>query len=342
MTILDDDIDSNLLTFLPKIIDIQIIQENFENYNCSSIDPELNYIYSLKKISNNNEINLPKINSEEQNLDNFLNYKPIINYDFIHEKENQIQNEKENDNKPLNSTTCLLPSSFSNTNNKKDFKKIFKTKDFNKKNKQKKILIKINQTKRKRGRKTNVIKEVYSHTANDSDNLLVKIHADFLNFIINLSNDALLTEFGSNQTYNFKKISYSLKKTINYSKFLKYKRFSIKEILCLEISKKYKIIDKKINEKTLNEVCKLSSWLSDFFNLNYLNFFEFYYQRNPKINKICFQNKDIILSNKTKSFNNLLLKYKDLNSNLVNIVNKLFLPGFNNKSDNNEILKSIS
>lgn len=50
-----------------------------------------------------------------------------------------------------------------------------------------------------------------SHAANDVDNILVKIQTDFLNFIINISNDTLFTEFGKNQ-YNFKKISYAIKK----------------------------------------------------------------------------------------------------------------------------------
>lgn len=323
MNLLDEDIESiNSLKLCPKIIDKQTIQDNFDNYKSSSIIREFKYISSLNEILNNNEIAPPKINPEEHNFDVLLNYKPIIKYEFKSEKEKQIQYEMQDDNQALNSSNTLL-SSFYNTVHKKESLKIFKTKNFIKKNKEKKLLL---YTKRKRGRKTNKIKKVNSHTANDFDNILVKIHADFLNFIINLSNDALRAQFGNNQHYNFKKISYSLKKSINYSELIKYKAISIKEIIGLEISKKYKIEDKKINEKILNEVCNLSTWLNDFFNLKYLNFFEYYYNEgNPLKNKLCFQNKDIILSDKTKSFYNLLLKYEELNSNFINIINKLFL-----------------
>ena len=331
-----DNNDSNTsLGIFPSIIDIHTVQENLAKYRSSSLDPELNYIDTLKKI-NSNEIDPPKFNPEESNSHNLLNYIPIIKYE--NEKENQI--EKKDYYKILNSSNTL-PSSFSTTIRKKKYKNIFKTKNLKKKNKDKNkennILI---PTKRKRGRKTNNIKEVNSHTANDYDNLLIKIHSDFLNFIISLANDALLTEFGKNYHYNFKKISYSLKKKINYGELEKYKSFSIKQIIGLDISQKYKINDNKINEKLLEKVCNLSSWLNSFFNLKYLNFFEYYYNNREPINKIQFQNKNIILSDNTrfKSFNNLLLKYKELNSNLIRIVNKLFVSGFNENNNKNRFL----
>ena len=111
--ILDDNDSTNPFGFFPCIIDIHTVKYNLSKYSSSSLDPELNYIDTLKKI-NSNEIRPLKFNPEETNSDHLINYMPIIKY----ENEKEFQYEKKDHNKILNSSNSL-PSSFSNEVKKK-------------------------------------------------------------------------------------------------------------------------------------------------------------------------------------------------------------------------------
>jgi len=168
------------------------------------------------------------------------------------------------------------------------------------------------------------------HINSDFDNLQTKIQVHFLSFIIHISNDALITEFGQNTFYNFKDISYKIKKQVNYKLCMKYKISSIKNILLNEISPKYKKYNKYINFDILNEVCNKSIWLEKFFNLNYLNLFTFYYNKGMPIKKIHFEGKDIIFSSRTKAFYDLLEKNKDLKMKLIETAKIAYFCGYDN------------
>ena len=180
-----------------------------------------------------------------------------------------------------------------------------------------------------RGRKRKVKEEKRKnnriHRKNDIDNLLIKIQAHFLNFLINLTNDILKAEFGKDTSYNFKKIPYYIKKNVKYDFFHKLKNSSIEDILQMEISKKFKTFDKDINKETFNNIYGSSNWLDDFLKMKYTEAFIFYYSNiKAPLHKITFKDKEIILSSKTKSFYYLLKKNDMIKKDLIIIVNKVY------------------
>ena len=161
---------------------------------------------------------------------------------------------------------------------------------------------------KKRGRTTKIVKK--SDTALDFYNLLTKIHVHYITFIINLSNDALITEFGKNFKYSFKQIA--IKRKISNEYLNTFKSTKIENILQMKISDKYAYIPENCNIITFKEVCK-SPWLQNFFKMKYLDLFNIYYNNEQCINKITFENKDIFFSKKTKSCYDLLKSKKNKN-----------------------------
>ena len=185
------------------------------------------------------------------------------------------------------------------------------------------------------GKKENNVKK---HLNTDLDNLLSKIQVHFITFILNISNDALTAEFGKNKDYEFKNIDYKIKYDIRYNSFIKLKNSSIKDVLKLRISPKYKHYDPEINSIILEEICSKSSWLDKFFSMNYIELFEKFYYQKTKIININFEGKVIDFNEKTKTFYDLLQKYKNLKNDLINNVNSNYL----NKTKKNNKTKFTS
>ena len=167
-----------------------------------------------------------------------------------------------------------------------------------------------NILKRKRGRKKlkNFGKAV--HGKNDFDNVQRKIKVHFLTFLIDFCNDASLTENAS-PPFTFKHINYKSKMSVNFENTKELKNSSIKDILNLEISPKYKKFNKFENKISLSKI--ESCWLNKLFQLNNKELFKLYYNHQEPLHKISFENKDIILSPKTKSFFYLLEKIQNKN-----------------------------
>ena len=189
-------------------------------------------------------------------------------------------------------------------------------------------------TTKKRGRKSKSKKKGEKkkiHSKKDLDNLLTKIQAHFLNFLINLSNDVLKTEFGEDTSYNFKKLPYETKKKVQYEYFHWIKNnTTIKDILQMKISEKFKTFDKDANKETLIKIYGQSSWLDNFFNMRYIEAFKLYCKdiETPLV-KIEFENQVIKLT-KTESIYYLLKKYDDLKWDLINTINNAY---FNRKGN---------
>jgi hypothetical protein len=120
----------------------------------------------------------------------------------------------------------------------------------------------------------------------------------------------------------------------------KYKNSSIRIILENEISSKYKYYSKNNNIEILNDVCKRSCWLDEFFNLNYLKLFDFYYNDEEELRKIPFKGRDIILSNKTKSFYDLLEKNKHIKNDLIETVKRVYFNGYDNLKHSFKTIKN--
>ena len=191
---------------------------------------------------------------------------------------------------------------------------------------------KMIKKKSDRGRKKNSeikIKNNKIHGKFAFDNLLTKIQVHFLTFLIDLSNEALKTEFGRNTPYNFKYIPYNIKKNISFDFFDWIKNVSIKDILQMKISEKFSTFDKDINKKTLNIINGRSNWLDEFFNMKYMEAFNYYYNsREAPLKKIEFKEKIINLSNsKIEAIYGLLKKDESIKSNLIATVNIAYFNG---------------
>ena len=165
------------------------------------------------------------------------------------------------------------------------------------------------------------------HNKYDFDNLLTKIQVHFLKFVINLSNDALKTEFNKGTSHNFKQISYKEKRNVNYDYFMLLKKSKIKDILQINISEKYKNFGEDENKKTFNDVNDVNKhqWLNKFFNIDYIKLFSDYYLKSLK--RIDFEGKIINFSEKTKSFNDLLAKNPTIRTQLIDTLNCAYLNG---------------
>ena len=156
-----------------------------------------------------------------------------------------------------------------------------------------------------------------THDKYDFDNLLTKIQIHFLKFVINLSNDALKTEFNKSCRHNFKQISHKLKRNVNYEYFISLKKSKIKDILQVNISKKYRNFEKDENKKTF-DVVKQYQWLNKFFSIDYMKMFSDYYLKRLK--SIEFEGKIINFSEKTKSFHDLLANNPTIRTQLIDIL----------------------
>lgn len=187
----------------------------------------------------------------------------------------------------------------------------------------------------KRGRrKTNFSKKKKTHIGIDFDNMQRKIQVHFFNFIVSISNDALHTICKNSKKY-FKNIDHNVKRIINVKYFQMLKSCSIKKIIQMDVSSRYTIFSKEHNKNILTKICNSSSWLNNFFNMNYLELFNYYYNRGEPINKIVFENKEIIFSKRTKCFHALLNKNKEQEKYLIQTAKMAYFNGFDTISPNN-------
>ena len=186
---------------------------------------------------------------------------------------------------------------------------------------------------KKRGRRKTKKDNQKSHDSSSEDNCLLKIQNHFFNFIINLANEALQKE---NIIDEFILVDYNIKKNVKHDFFCKLKKYSIKSILEMDTSSKYRSRTKDFNRETLNKIkyySNYSNWLEDFFNINYLDLFsEYHNNEKPKL-KFYFKGKEIELS-KAKSFYYLINKDKKIAKDLSNIAKRFFI-------DDNSTLNKI-
>ena len=158
------------------------------------------------------------------------------------------------------------------------------------------------------------------------DNMIGRIQVHFLIFLINFCNDALKTEY-KHSLYHFFQINYTNKAFFRPNYFSKFTKSKIKDILNLEIPPEYRRYDKSENKKLLEKIIPSSEWLNHLFEMNYLDLFKSYYNKEKPLNKIYFENKLIVFSPNTKSFYFLLEKYKDkdFKQDIIDIAKKYYL-----------------
>ena len=196
--------------------------------------------------------------------------------------------------------------------------------------------------KNKKKKYTNHNKKKIIHDNTKQDNLQRKIHVHFLSFLVNISNDALKTEIKKkDKNYNFKNIAHKIKLKINEKYFNSIKSLSIKDILKNDISPKFSTFDKDENKNILNKISLLSNnWLNEFFSMTYLDLLNYYYTEQ-KIDKIVFNKQEILFSEKTKTFYDLLDKKsnKDIKEQLKEVLFRIFFSKNSQEFENNGKIK---
>ena len=168
--------------------------------------------------------------------------------------------------------------------------------------------------KRKRGKKSlkKINKFQKCHDNNRTDNLLRKIQVHYMSFIVSFLNIILKN---LNYREKFLKLDYQFKRNVNKDFVEALKKKTIREIICNNISNKYKHNPENTNSLIYEKV-KGEKVIYNILEENYLNLFrKFYYKSNKTINLNEYGlNKLIFLSNKVKMFKDLL---RDVKSNEV-------------------------
>ena len=182
----------------------------------------------------------------------------------------------------------------------------------------------IHINKSKRGRKSMNLKKNYRiHAASDDDNLLRKLQVHFLSFITNYVNDVIKTFIDSKKPPLFQKLDYQIKKNVNHKIIESFKKKRICEILQLRISPKIKIHEKNVNKIVYQKICILCPFMSHFLNTNFLSLFKEYFYNE---NRLFIVNGRIIqLSERTKTFYDLMINNINHKDKLKNIANRFFI-----------------
>ena len=159
------------------------------------------------------------------------------------------------------------------------------------KNTKKFIINNLKDRKRGRVKKEGDYKYGYVHGKLGSDNILRKIQVDYLSFIVMFAN-AVLIKFGYDD--HFVKISYKLKRTVNKKYISFIKRLTIGDILCWDISPKFKSKRKEYNKELYFEVIK-NPIINKIFEEKYLILFKNIYHKNNRIiNLVKYGSNDFI------------------------------------------------
>ena len=175
--------------------------------------------------------------------------------------------------------------------------------------------------KKKRGREKTTDIERNEHDSNSYDNIITKIQVHFLNFLISFLNDAIDSIFEKNKNIHFVKFNYAEKSNRKNEHLTKMKSSTIKDLLLnIDISLKYKKFEKNINKKLVEKLDQFP-FFQQVFKMNFLKLFYYYYNnKQPFEQKLLIFDQEIILSEKTKSFYNLLDKNQELEENIMNVI----------------------
>ena len=302
----------------PPNLRIEEFRDNSGNISSLDIDNEEKSYFP----NSNDNIIPPNLNREE-----FLEY--LVNISSHHEdNEEKAYSPNSNDN--------IFPPNQKKEESEKNLKKSFENiSDINSQNKALTKRPSNNNLKnenkkfitKKRGRKAKKLSKK-SHDSSSDDNCLLKIQNNFFNFIIKLTNEVLNNE---NIEKRFILVDYKIKRKVTHDFFCELKEKSIKNILEMANSPKYKSKSEDFNKKTLNKIynhSNYSDWLNDFFNINYLELFSVYHNNEKPLRIFVYNGKEIELS-KTKSFyyllNNKNNKGKKIEKDLSNIAKRFFL-----------------
>jgi hypothetical protein len=173
---------------------------------------------------------------------------------------------------------------------------------------------------RKRKNQNEAQVNIKKHGKTSFDNITSKVQIHYITFIIHLTNDVIISIFGKNSEKDglyFTDIDYKIKKNISFKNMEKLKTQSIKDILLNPSSTKFSSKNEDYNKKIYNKLVNSSEVLDELFNMNYMRLFRIYHNNAQKIEKIIIKQKEIKLSNKTKSFFELIESNNDEMKKLI-------------------------
>ena len=330
--------------------------KEFEKEKSNNFIPPDKFIVILDKYINNND---NKRNSKEKYNDinniilNNINNIELLYYNNINkafpttffQKINTNNNSTIVDycsqsflnlsNYELDSISNLI--SMNLNENKSDSKILFEVKyvsNWNKENEEN------NKTITKRGRKQTKSNNENTrvHKATDDDNILRKIQVHFLSFTTNYINDIIKVFIIDRNMPFFKKIDYSIKKTVKHRYVECLKSMTIGEILQLRASSKMKIHDESVNRNIYKKVCSLCPFMKFYLQRNIITLFKEYYFNKSKI--FIVNGKVIPLSLNTKTFNDLINKNYAYKEKFKTIAINYFLSKHKNMKKPNFIINN--
>ena len=176
------------------------------------------------------------------------------------------------------------------------------------------------------------------HSSISEDNILTKIQTHFLNFIIFFLNDCVYNYY-KNRKIKFIKFAHEIKAKVSSKYLNKMKNSTIYDLLTeIEISSKFTRHNKNNNEKNakiLNEI----PWFKKIFELKFLDLFQYYHNENRQLNKIFLFEREITLTNDTKSYYFLLEKNMTIKKEIIEITKYNYLSKINSIESNENSLE---
>ena len=193
----------------------------------------------------------------------------------------------------------------------------------------------------KRGRKV-ASEKIYTknkrHLPTDEDNILTKIQVHFLKFLIYFLNDCLFDYYKKNKIC-FKKFAHKVTSKVSSNHFNKMKNSTIYDILTeTPISTKYK--DNKNTNIELADDLNQIDWFHKLFELKFIELFYVYCNERKKLQKIFLFNREILLSNDTKSYYFLLEKCKIYKKEIIEVTEHNYPFDYLNKIEFKEKIRA--
>ena len=137
------------------------------------------------------------------------------------------------------------------------------------------------------------------------------------------------------QKFKFLNFSHKEKSKVTVDYLNKMKNSTIRELLLtMHISSKYKRCkDININKNNLKQL-EQNPLFERLFIIKYLDLFSKYHNNKQPLKELFINDKKIILSNKTKTFSELLEKNKELKNDIIEVAEKFYINDINiNKND---------
>ena len=186
---------------------------------------------------------------------------------------------------------------------------------------------------KKRGRHSSYNNNKREHSSSSTDNMINKIQTHFLNFFICFIND-IVKGYYSYQKYKFAKFAHKQKSKVSHNYIVGMKNSTIGDLIRkMNISPKFKC-SKDHNINNLNRLDRIP-FFENLFKIKYLDLFSKYYNNKQPLKELLIEDVMISFSPKTKSFSELLQKYKNLKDEIIIVAEKFYLNDANSINRSN-------